>query len=59
MLFTIGVSSLTWTDFTTDVPVMIFAGGASYGQEWLVPVIDGYFGFKFDISGNLHYGWLL
>jgi hypothetical protein len=56
---TIGSSSLTWTDFSSELPVTIFVGGASYGQEWLVPVTDGYFGFKFEISGSLHYGWML
>ena len=55
---TIGANSTTWSDFTSDLPVTIYAGGASYGQEWLVPVTDGYFAFKFEISGNLHYGWL-
>ena len=54
----INASALTWTDFTSDLPVTIFVGGASYGQEWLVPVTDGYFGFKFEISGGLHYGWM-
>ncbi len=54
----IGASSLTWMNFSTDLPVTLFVGGASYGQEWLVPVTDGYFGFKFEILGNLHYGWM-
>jgi hypothetical protein len=54
----IGVNAVTWTDFAAAVPVTIFAGNTSYGQEWLVPVTDGYFGFKFEISGNLHYGWM-
>jgi hypothetical protein len=54
----INASALTWSDFTSDLPVTIFVGGTSYGQEWLVPVTDGYFGFKFEISGGLHYGWM-
>jgi len=54
----INASALTWSDFTSDLPVTIFTGGTSFGQEWMVPVTDGYFGFKFEISGGLHYGWM-
>ena len=47
-----------WTDFTADLPVIIYASGTNYAADWQDPVTDGYFGFKFDISGNIHYGWM-
>ena len=48
----------TWTDFSADLPVIIYVSGTNYALGWLDPVVDGYFGFKFDISGNIHYGWM-
>ena len=61
----IDANSLTWTSTSantnpsgTSLPIVIWAGGASYAQEWLAPVTDGYFGFKFEINGSLHYGWM-
>ncbi|PCI98690.1 MAG: hypothetical protein COB15_05560 [Flavobacteriales bacterium] len=54
----IGNNTITWKNFSTDLPLILYAGGTSVSSEWVVPVTDGYFGFKFEISGNLHYGWM-
>jgi hypothetical protein len=51
-------TSVTWSDLSTQSqPLALYYLGGPQGQ-WAGGATDAYIGVRFEISGNLHYGWI-
>jgi len=54
----INSNATIWNPLVTDLPIVTYLQGASFGSTFNGGIVDGYIGFKFTIGLTLHYGWM-
>ena len=55
---TVNSNSSSWNPLVSDLPIVTYLNGSSFGSTFNGGVVDGYLGFRFAVGFNFHYGWL-